>query len=59
VLNMNPLKSATDLEQLQKEIVSKKDPNQLTIAICASTGCEALGAQEVLEALKKNLKKMV
>jgi NADP-reducing hydrogenase subunit HndC len=54
---MNRLKSATDLEQLQREIVSKKDPNQLTIAICASTGCEALGAQEVLVALKEEISK--
>jgi NADP-reducing hydrogenase subunit HndC len=53
---MIPLKSSSDLEQIQKEIVSKKNPDQLTIAICTSTGCEALNAQEVLEALEIELK---
>ncbi|MGF3522355.1 MAG: NAD(P)H-dependent oxidoreductase subunit E, partial [Candidatus Bathyarchaeia archaeon] len=54
---MKTLKSPADLERLQKEILASKDPNQLTIALCTSTGCEALGAQEVLEALKLELKK--
>ena len=54
---MKHLQSPLDLEQLHQELLSKKDPNQLTIAICASTGCEALGAQEVLDALREELKK--
>ena len=54
---MKPLESPSGLEQIRKEILSRKDPTQLTIALCASTGCEALGAQEVLDALKEELKK--
>jgi NADH-quinone oxidoreductase subunit F len=53
---MNKLTSVEQLEQLRKEIVSKKDADKLTIAICTSTGCEALGSQEVLVALNKELK---
>ncbi|MCW4006682.1 MAG: NAD(P)H-dependent oxidoreductase subunit E [Candidatus Bathyarchaeota archaeon] len=53
---MQPLKSPAELEQLQKQIISQRDPNQLTISICTSTGCEALGGQEVLDALKEELK---
>src|SRR3972149_1451368 len=54
---MKPLESPSGLEQIRKEILSRKDPAQLTIALCASTGCEALGAQEVLDALKEEFKK--
>jgi NADH-quinone oxidoreductase subunit F len=54
---MTHLESSTDLEQLQKQILANKDPNQLTVSICTSTGCEALGAQDVLETLKAELKK--
>src|SRR3972149_697444 len=54
---MKPLESPSGLEQLRAEILSRKDPAQLTIALCTSTGCEALGAQEVLDALKEELKK--
>ncbi|MCX8150387.1 MAG: 4Fe-4S binding protein [Candidatus Bathyarchaeota archaeon] len=54
---MKILKTPADLEQIQREIISSRDPNQLTIALCTSTGCEALGAQEVLDAFKLELKK--
>jgi NADH-quinone oxidoreductase subunit F len=53
---MKKLTSPADLENLRKEILAKKDPNRLVIAICISTGCQALGAQEVLEAFKKEIK---
>jgi NADP-reducing hydrogenase subunit HndC len=54
---MKKLTSPSDLEKLRKEISSGKDPNRPTVAICISTGCDALGALEVLEALKEELKK--
>ncbi len=54
---MKPLKSASDLEKLRKKIHSKKKSNIITIAICVSTGCQALGAQKVREAFNIELKK--
>ena len=54
---MEKLKSPSDLQNLRKDLLAKKDPNRPTIAFCISTGCEALGAQEVLEALEEELKK--
>ena len=54
---MERLKSSSDLEKLRKSILAKKDPKKPGIAICVSTGCEALGVKEVLKALKEELKK--
>lgn len=54
---MKRLNSPADLERLRKEILAKRDPNQPTIAICISTGCQALGAQEVLEAFTQEIKR--
>jgi NADH:ubiquinone oxidoreductase subunit F (NADH-binding)/(2Fe-2S) ferredoxin/Pyruvate/2-oxoacid:ferredoxin oxidoreductase delta subunit len=54
---MESLKSSSDLEKLRKEILAKKDPTRSAIAVCISTGCEALGAKEVLKALKEEIKK--
>jgi NADH:ubiquinone oxidoreductase subunit F (NADH-binding)/(2Fe-2S) ferredoxin/ferredoxin len=54
---MEPLKSPSDLEKLRKNIISKKDPNKPAIAVCVSTGCEALGVKGVLQAFKEEFKK--
>lgn len=54
---MKKLNSPEDLENLRREILAKKDPNRTVVAVCISTGCQALGAQEVLEALENELKK--
>ena len=54
---MERLKSPSDLEKLRKEIIAKKDPENPAIAVCVSTGCEALGVKEVLKALKEEIKK--
>ncbi|MBC7130950.1 4Fe-4S binding protein, partial [Candidatus Bathyarchaeota archaeon] len=53
---MKKLKSPEDLENFRKEVLSKIDPNRPKIVICISTGCQALGAQDVLEAFKEELK---
>ena len=52
---MEPLKSASDLEKLRKDILAKKDPKRLAIAVCVSTGCQALGVQKVLEAFNEEI----
>jgi NADP-reducing hydrogenase subunit HndC len=54
---MEPLKSPSDLEDLRKNILAEKDPKAPAIAVCVSTGCEALGVKGVLEAFKKEFKK--
>jgi NADH:ubiquinone oxidoreductase subunit F (NADH-binding)/(2Fe-2S) ferredoxin/Pyruvate/2-oxoacid:ferredoxin oxidoreductase delta subunit len=54
---MELLKSPSDLENLRKEILAKKDPKKPAITICVSTGCEALGVKEVLKAFKEEFKK--
>jgi hypothetical protein len=50
---MEPLKSPSDLEKLRKSILTKKDPKKPAIAVCVSTGCEALGVKGVLAAFKE------
>ena len=54
---MEPLKSPSDLEKLRKSILAKKDPNAPAIAVCVSTGCEALGVKGDLKAFKEEFKK--
>jgi (2Fe-2S) ferredoxin len=54
---MEPLKSPSDLEKLRKNIIAKKDPKKPAIAVCVSTGCEALGVKGVLKAFKEEFKK--
>jgi len=51
------LKSPTDLENLRKSITAQRDPNKPCIAICAGTGCLALGCGEVIAAFKDEIKK--
>lgn len=52
---MKRLESSIDLENLRKKLIESKDPNQLAIAACVSTGCQALGVQDVLKAFDKEL----
>jgi NADH-quinone oxidoreductase subunit F len=54
---MPKLDSAAELEKLRQEIVSHRDPNKPCIAICAGTGCRALGCNKVITAIKEEVKK--
>jgi len=54
---MEPLKSPSDLEKLRKSILAEKDPKAPSIAVCVSTGCEALGVKGCLKAFKEEFKK--
>ncbi len=45
------------MEKLREDILARIDPKRPVIAVCISTGCEALGAREVLKALKEEIKK--
>lgn len=57
MIKITKLKSVSDLENLRQGIISKRDPSKPCVTICAGTGCLALGAQKVIAAFKKELKK--
>jgi NADH-quinone oxidoreductase subunit F len=50
------LNSPEELEKIREEILSKRDPDKLCIAICAGTGCLALGCDRVIAAFREGLK---
>jgi len=53
---MARIKSATELEEVRKGIVSKKDPNRPCVAICGGIGC--LGGRDTLiHAFEEEIKK--
>jgi len=54
---MERLKTPSDLEKLREEILAKKDPKKPAVAVCVSTGCEALGVKGVLKAFKEEFAK--
>ena len=54
---MMRLNSPADLEELRKKIVAKIDTQKPAVTLCISTGCEALGAKDVLKAFKEEFKK--
>jgi len=45
---MPRINSPSELEEIRKEIQAKRDPNKPCIAMCAGTGCLALGARKVI-----------
>ena len=49
------IRSVKDLEQLREELIAESAKHQMRILICM-TGCRALGAQDVAEAFRKQLK---
>ena len=54
---MPRINSPAELEKFRKDIISKRDPNKPCIAVCTGTGCLALGAANVVTALKEEIKK--
>jgi NADH:ubiquinone oxidoreductase subunit F (NADH-binding)/(2Fe-2S) ferredoxin/Pyruvate/2-oxoacid:ferredoxin oxidoreductase delta subunit len=54
---MERLNSPADLEILRKNILEKRDPKKPAATLCISTGCEALGAKDVLKAFREEFKK--
>jgi len=47
---MPKLNSATDLEKFRQKILTHRDPNKVSVAICSGTGCHAYGSEKVAEA---------
>ncbi len=54
---MKRLTKPSDLEAFRKELLSKTDPNEKVITVCAGTGCIACGADDVVQAFGKSLEK--
>jgi NADH:ubiquinone oxidoreductase subunit F (NADH-binding)/(2Fe-2S) ferredoxin/Pyruvate/2-oxoacid:ferredoxin oxidoreductase delta subunit len=51
------LRSAADLEERRRLIISKKDPSQTRISVCGGTGCRAAGAEAVIDAFLEEIEK--
>ena len=51
------LNSPDDLEKLRSELIAKTDFIKPAVTLCISTGCEALGAKDVLQAFQDEFKK--
>ena len=47
---MPKLNSAIDLEKFRQDILTHKDQNRPSVAICSGTGCHAYGSEKVAEA---------
>jgi NADH-quinone oxidoreductase subunit F len=54
---MPRINSPAELHEFRKDIISKRDPDKPCIAVCTGTGCLALGAANVVTALKEEIKK--
>ncbi|HID18741.1 TPA: (2Fe-2S) ferredoxin domain-containing protein, partial [Candidatus Bathyarchaeota archaeon] len=54
---MVKVRSPEDLENLRKESIAKRRRDKPVIAVCVSTGCSALGAGKVVEALREEVKR--
>jgi NADH:ubiquinone oxidoreductase subunit F (NADH-binding)/(2Fe-2S) ferredoxin len=51
------LSSANELEELRKEILSRRDPAKPVITVCTGTACQAYGSLEVYRRFADELKK--
>ena len=54
---MARLNSPEELEKFRQEILSRRDPDNPVISICAGTGCLASGAREVIAAFGTEIEK--
>ena len=54
---MPRLNSAAELEKLRKSIISKRDPNKPSIAICAGMDCLSLDNERIIGAFQKEVDK--
>ncbi|WP_300464366.1 NADH-ubiquinone oxidoreductase-F iron-sulfur binding region domain-containing protein [Desulfobacula sp.] len=55
---MPRINSATELEELRKGLLSKRDPDKSYIAICSGTGCLGLGNDRVITAFEQEIKRL-
>jgi NADP-reducing hydrogenase subunit HndC len=51
------INSPAELEQLRKDILSKRDPNKPLITLCSGSACHASGSKKVAAALEEEIQK--
>lgn len=49
------IKSSSDLDKLRQKILAKRDPKIPCITVCAGTGCQAYGSENVVVALQEEV----
>ena len=54
---MARINSPAELEELRKDIVSKRDPNKPCITLCSGSACHASGSREVAAKLEEEIEK--
>jgi len=54
---MPRINSPAELEELRKDILSKRDPNKPCITLCSGTACHASGSDEVAASIGEEIKK--
>jgi (2Fe-2S) ferredoxin len=54
---MPRVNSPAELEELRKDILSKRDPNKPCITLCSGTACHASGSKEVAASIEEEIKK--
>lgn len=52
---MQRLSDSQDLERYRQSLVLGRDPNRVTVNVCVDTGCRALGAEKIFDALGSEL----
>jgi NADH-quinone oxidoreductase subunit F len=54
---MPRVNSAAELEELRKDILSRRDPDKPCITLCSGTACHASGSTEVAASIEEEIKK--
>ncbi|MGD2245190.1 MAG: NADH-ubiquinone oxidoreductase-F iron-sulfur binding region domain-containing protein [Candidatus Aminicenantes bacterium] len=54
---MPRIKSAAELEELRKSVLSKRDPKKPCVAVCAGMGCLSLDNGRIISAFKEEINK--
>jgi NADH-quinone oxidoreductase subunit F len=54
---MPRINSPAELEELRKDIISKRDPNKPCITLCSGSACHASGSGKVAASLEEEIKK--
>jgi len=54
---MPRINTPAELEELRKDIISKRDPKKPCITLCSGSACHASGSKEVAAALEEEIKK--
>ncbi len=53
---MSKLTSVSALDELRKDILSRRDPKKTKLSVCSGTGCRAYDSEKVIDSLKSGIK---